>query len=47
MSVRVQQAPFDIGAEIDRIRAGDARIGAIASFVGTVRDINDAGVDVR
>jgi molybdopterin synthase catalytic subunit len=42
MSVRVQQAPFDIGAEIDRIRAGDARIGAIASFVGTVRDINDA-----
>ena len=41
MSVRVQEAPFDIGAEIDRIRAGDARIGAIATFVGTVRDVND------
>lgn len=42
VSVRVQQAPFDIGAEIDRMRAGDARIGAIATFVGTVRDVNDA-----
>jgi len=41
MSVRVQQAPLDIGAEIERIRAGDARIGAIATFVGTVRDVND------
>ena len=42
VSVRVQQAPFDIGAEIDRMRTGDARIGAIATFVGTVRDVNDA-----
>ena len=42
VSVRVQEAPFDIGAEIDRMRAGDARIGAIATFVGTVRDVNDA-----
>ena len=42
MAVRVQQQAFDIGAEIDRMRAGDARIGAIATFVGTVRDVNDA-----
>jgi molybdopterin synthase catalytic subunit len=42
MGVRVQQAPFDIGAEIDAMRAGDPRIGAIATFVGTVRDVNDA-----
>jgi molybdopterin synthase catalytic subunit len=42
VAVRVQQAAFDIGAEIDRMRAGDARIGAIATFVGTVRDVNDA-----
>ena len=42
LSVRVQSAPFDIGAGIDRMRAGDARIGAIATFIGTVRDVNDA-----
>jgi molybdopterin synthase catalytic subunit len=24
------------------LRAGDARVGAVASFVGTVRDVNDA-----
>src|SRR6185312_5807441 len=39
--VRVQEAAFDIGAEIDALRAGDPRIGAIATFVGTVRDAND------
>jgi molybdopterin synthase catalytic subunit len=39
--VRVQDAAFDIGAEIDALRAGDPRIGAIATFVGTVRDVND------
>jgi len=39
--VRVQEAAFDIGAEIDALRAGDPRIGAIATFVGTVRDVND------
>ncbi len=41
-SVRVQSALFEIGVEIDRMRAGDARIGAIATFIGTVRDVNDA-----
>jgi molybdopterin synthase catalytic subunit len=41
MPVRVQEAAFDIGAEIDTLRAGDPRIGAIATFVGTVRDVND------
>jgi molybdopterin synthase catalytic subunit len=41
MPVRVQEAAFDIGAEIDTLRAGDPRIGAIATFVGTVRDAND------
>ncbi len=41
MPVRVQEAAFDIGAEIDALRAGDPRIGAIATFVGTVRDAND------
>jgi molybdopterin synthase catalytic subunit len=42
MTVRVQTADFDIGAEIARLREGDCGIGAIASFIGTVRDVNDA-----
>ena len=45
MSVRIQEADFDLNAELAALRAGDARIGALASFVGLVRDINDgAGV---
>ena len=40
MTVRVQQADFDVGAELAALRAGDARVGALASFVGLVRDIN-------
>lgn len=45
MAVRVQTADFDVGAEIAAMRAGNPGIGAIASFVGLVRDINDgAGV---
>jgi molybdopterin synthase catalytic subunit len=45
VTVRVQEADFDLGAELAALRAGDARIGALASFVGLVRDINDgAGV---
>ncbi|MBY0266611.1 MAG: molybdopterin synthase catalytic subunit MoaE [Burkholderiales bacterium] len=39
--VRVQDADFDIGAEIAAMRRGNPKIGAIASFVGVVRDIND------
>jgi molybdopterin synthase catalytic subunit len=41
IEVRVQSADFDLGAEVARLRAGDARIGAVVSFVGTVRDMND------
>ncbi len=41
MSVSVQEADFDVGAEIAALTAGDARIGAVASFVGLVRDVND------
>ena len=41
MTVRVQTDDFDIGAEITRLRAGNAKIGAIASFIGLVRDINE------
>ncbi len=45
MPVRVQTEDFDVGAEIDALRAGNLKVGAIATFVGTVRDINEgAGV---
>ncbi len=41
MTVRVQEADFDVGAELAALRAGDARVGALASFLGLVRDMND------
>ena len=39
--VRVQTGDFDAGIEIARLRAADRSVGAIASFIGTVRDVND------
>jgi len=41
MTVRVQEADFDLGAELAALRANDPRVGALASFLGLVRDIND------
>jgi len=39
----VQTADFDIGAEIAAMRRGNPKVGAVASFVGVVRDLNDGG----
>ncbi|MET3375849.1 molybdenum cofactor biosynthesis protein MoaE [Variovorax boronicumulans] len=39
--VSIQTADFDAGAEIAALRAADARVGAVCSFIGTVRDRND------
>jgi molybdopterin synthase catalytic subunit len=39
--VRVQTEDFDLGAEVAALRAGDPGVGAVAAFVGTVRDRND------
>jgi len=39
--VTVQHADFDLSAEVAALRAGDAGVGAVASFIGTVRDRND------
>jgi len=36
--VLIQTADFDLSAEATHLRAGDAGVGAICSFVGTVRD---------
>lgn len=41
MEVRIQTEDFDAGAEIARLRAGNPRIGAVASFIGVVRDLNE------
>ena len=36
--IRVQQQDFDVGAEIAVLRKGRSDVGAIAAFVGLVRD---------
>jgi molybdopterin synthase catalytic subunit len=36
--VRIQAEDFDLAQEVAALRAGDARVGAVASFIGTVRD---------
>jgi molybdopterin synthase catalytic subunit len=39
--IRVQTADFDLSHELAGLRAGDGRVGAVVSFVGTVRDLNE------
>lgn len=41
MPVRVQTEDFDVGVEIAGLRVGNPKVGAVASFVGIVRDLND------
>ena len=41
MAVRIQTADFDLSTEIAALRSGDLQVGAIVSFVGTVRDMNE------
>lgn len=41
MAVRVQTEDFDLSTEIAQLRAGFPKVGAVVSFVGTVRDLND------
>jgi len=44
--VRVQTQDFDLTTEINALRQAHADVGAVVSFVGTVRDINE-GDDVQ
>ena len=39
--VSIQTADFDLSAEVAALRAGDAGVGAVVAFVGTVRDRSD------
>jgi molybdopterin synthase catalytic subunit len=41
MTVRVQTADFDVAQEIAALRAHDPRVGAVVTFIGTVRDVNE------
>lgn len=40
--VAIQTQPFDLAAELQALHGTDARVGAICSFVGTVRDRHPA-----
>lgn len=40
-SIRIQEKDFDVSAEIAALRKGDPRVGAVVTFLGTVRDMND------
>lgn len=39
--VRIQTEDFDLSAEVASLRQSDPRLGAVCTFVGTVRDRND------
>ena len=41
MTVRIQTEDFDAGAEMRTMRRNNPAIGALASFVGVVRDVNE------
>ena len=45
-SIRIQEKDFDLSAEIAALRKGDPRVGAVVTFLGTVRDMND-GSEVK
>jgi molybdopterin synthase catalytic subunit len=40
--VRVQEADFDVGVELAALRREHPQVGALVSFVGVVREVNDA-----
>ena len=40
--VSIQAADFDLGQEVAQLRAGDGGVGAVASFIGTVRERSEA-----
>lgn len=42
MKINVQAGPFDVGAEIDALHAGNTAVGAVTSFTGYCRDESGA-----
>jgi len=45
--VRVQEAPFDAGREIAALTEGRHDVGAVATFVGLVRELNEGAAVSR
>lgn len=41
MTIRIQTEDFDLTTEIAALRAQQPQVGAVVSFIGTVRDLND------
>jgi molybdopterin synthase catalytic subunit len=41
MPIRIQTEDFDLSTEVAKLRAADRKVGAVCSFIGTVRDMND------
>jgi molybdopterin synthase catalytic subunit len=39
--IRIQEADFDLTTEVQSLRKNDPRVGAVVTFVGAVRDMND------
>lgn len=42
--IRIQESDFDLTTEIKALRKADPRVGAVVTFIGTVRDMNDGSV---
>jgi molybdopterin synthase catalytic subunit len=40
MKISIQREDFDLTAEVDSIRKNNPKVGAVASFVGQVRDVS-------
>jgi molybdopterin synthase catalytic subunit len=40
-SIRIDSEPFDPNREVDLLRADNPSIGAVVSFIGLMRDLND------
>ncbi|MBN2865882.1 MAG: molybdopterin synthase catalytic subunit MoaE [Thiotrichales bacterium] len=40
-NIKIQEADFDLTTEVNNLREGHRDIGAVVSFTGTVRDINE------
>ena len=43
----IRHEDFDLSAEVAAMRAGDPRVGAVATFTGTVRDRHGAEAGIR
>lgn len=46
LHISIQTEDFDVSAELAALRCGDKRVGAVCSFVGTVREHDGGGASV-